>query len=154
MDGLLSHYLRVEDILIDLQVSDKLQVFKAIGRHFEHTRALPAEAVVSALLRREQLGSTAVGDGVAIPHARMQELDHIRAVYLRLSPALPFDTPDDKPVSDVLVLMVPSPAEQVHLDILAQAASLFLRNEFRKALHRCATPAEIKEVFDYWSDWS
>jgi PTS system nitrogen regulatory IIA component len=150
----LSLYLQVEDVVLDLQASNKLQVFNAIGQHFAEVHAFPAEMVVAALWRREQLGSTAVGDGVAIPHARVKELGRIHAAYLRLLPALEFDAPDDKRVSDVLVLLVPSPAEQIHLDILAQAASLFLRHEFRKALRRCATPAEIKAVFDYWSEWS
>ncbi|MGE3772144.1 MAG: PTS sugar transporter subunit IIA [Gammaproteobacteria bacterium] len=146
----LSEGLTVEDILLGVQVASKQQLFEIVDAHMQAAHGMPAESVASALQRREQAGSTALGHGIAIPHARVKELDRIRIVYARLVPALPFDAPDGQAVSHVLVLMVPAPATQAHLDILAQVSSLFSDPAFRKALDQCQDPIRIKEVFDRW----
>lgn len=148
--SVLGNHLAVDDILLDLQTAGKRPLFDAIGRHMQNIHGIPAESVATALLRREQAGSTALGCGVAIPHARVKLLDRIRLVYVRLAPALAFDTPDGEPVSHVLALMVPEPATQTHLDILAQVASLVSEPGFRKALYACRVPAQVKEVIDRW----
>lgn len=146
----LSTYLQVEDVVLDLEVPDKPHLFREIGRHMERVHALPFDWVVFGLLRREKAGSTALGEGVAIPHARVRDLDRVSALYMRLSPAIYFEAPDGKPVTDVLVLLVPGAATEIHLEILADAASLFSDQAFRKALHHCNDPAQVKEIFDRW----
>ena len=85
-------YLQAEDVLLGLNVSNKRQLFQAIGLHTERIGGLPADAVASALMRRELAGSTALGLGVAIPHARVNILKRIRALYVRLVPGLEFPT--------------------------------------------------------------
>ncbi|MET4575430.1 PTS sugar transporter subunit IIA [Ottowia thiooxydans] len=147
----LSTYLQVEDVVLDLEVPDKLHLFREIGRHMERVHGLPFDWVVFGLLRREKAGSTALGEGVAIPHARVRDLGRVCALYLRLSPAISFETPDGKPVTDVLGLMVPGPATEIHLEILADAVSLFSDPAFRETLHRCNDPAQVKEIFDRWT---
>ncbi|QBK03395.1 PTS sugar transporter subunit IIA [Hylemonella gracilis] len=140
--------LQTGDILLGLRTQTKLNLLMEISRHVERMHGLPAENVASALLRRERAGSTAIGEGVAIPHARVKDLDRILALYIRPASPLAFDAPDGQPVSDVLVLLVPSPAAQMHLDMLAQAASLFSHRAFRGALQRSETPWQIKQCFD------
>jgi len=149
MDALGKH-LAVEDVLLDIRAMDRQQLFDAIGRHMQNVHGLPAESVAAALLRREQAASTALGHGVAIPHARVKALDRMRLVYVRLAPALAFDTPDGEPVAHVLALMVPEPATQAHLDVLADVVSLVSEPGFRKALQACRAPAQVKEAFDRW----
>lgn len=140
--------LQTGDILLGVRTQTKLDLLMEIGRHVERMHGLPAESVASALLRRERAGSTAIGEGVAIPHARVKDLDRIRVLYIRLASPMAFDAPDGQPVSDVLVLLVPSPAAQMHLDFLAQAASLFSRRAFRDALRRSETAEQVKSCFD------
>jgi nitrogen PTS system EIIA component len=147
MNGL-STYLEVGDILLGVRSADKSQLFEAIGRHVQAAHGVPAQSVVSALRRREMAGSTALGHGVAVPHARVAELDRIRILYVRLSRALHFDAPDGQPVSDVVVLMVPAPATQDHLDLLARVAELFSDGGFRATLHGCHTPDGIRQLFE------
>lgn len=146
----LSQYLETRDILLNVQVTSKLQLFEIIGKHMMTAHGVPADSVASSLQRRELAGSTALGNGVAIPHARVKELGRIRLVYARLAPALDFDTPDSQAVSDVVALMVPAPATQDHLDVLAHVASLFSDQNFREALHACLDPIQVKEVFERW----
>lgn len=140
--------LQTEDVLLGLRSPTKLHLLMEIGRHVERVHGLPAESVASALLRRERAGTTALGEGAAIPHARVKDLDGIRVLYARPFTPLAFDAPDGLPVSDVLVLLVPGPAAQTHLDLLAQAATLFSNRAFRNALHRSDTPQQVKQWFD------
>lgn len=147
---MVSTYLEVDDILLGIQAKSKQQLFEAIGKHMQHTHGVPADSVASSLQRREAAGSTALGFGVAIPHARVKELDRIRMLYARLMPALAFDTPDSEAVFDVVVLLVPAPATQEHLDLLARVAALFSDKAFRKALHACQEPVHIHDVFVGW----
>ncbi|WP_406625630.1 PTS sugar transporter subunit IIA [Acidovorax sp. SDU_ACID1] len=148
--SVLSQYLAVRDILLDVHATSKLQLFEMIGKHMETAHGVPADSVASSLQRRELAGSTALGHGVAIPHAQIRELDRIRLVYVRPAPALAFDTPDNQPVSNVVALMVPSPATQDHLDVLAHLASLFSDQQFRKALQGCQGEIQVKETFERW----
>lgn len=146
----LSSHLEAGDILLEVQATDKRQLFEVIGRHMEAAHGVPADSVASSLQRRELAGSTALGQGVAIPHARVKELDRIRLVYVRLAPTVAFDTPDGQPVSDVVALMVPTPATQDHLDVLAHVASLFSDRDFRKTLRACQDPNQVKAVIERW----
>jgi PTS system nitrogen regulatory IIA component len=140
--------LRVEDIHLDLAVSNKNGLFDAIGQRLEASRRLPYEFVTSGLQRREAVGSTALGQGVAIPHARVKNLEEIVVSYVRLSSPILFDAPDQQPVSDILVLLVPKQATEEHLRILAEATQLFAARDFRLRLGACRTSEEVKALFD------
>ena len=147
----IANLLWPEDIVLDLDVSSKTQLFDEIGRHMEREHAMPQEWVVSSLDRREQVGSTGLGQGVAIPHARIRDLDHIQAAYVRLKSPIPYDAPDGRPVTDVLVLLVPKQATEEHLKILAETTQIFADRSFRERLHACAHALEVKRLFEEWS---
>jgi nitrogen PTS system EIIA component len=146
----IAELLPARDIILDLEVANKDQLFDAIGRHMEATHGLPKEWVVLSLSRREQVGSTGLGQGVAIPHARIKDLLCIQLAYLRLKEPIPFGAPDGKPVSDILVLLVPKPATEEHLAILAEASRLFSDANFREHLHQCKQPAVVRQLFVDW----
>ncbi|NBF04544.1 PTS transporter subunit EIIA [Pseudomonas sp. Fl5BN2] len=146
----LARYLQVEDILLTVNVSSKQRLFEQVGQHLQETRQLPGDWVSASLWRREQAASTAIGEGVALPHARLAELDRIHALYLRPQTAMAFGAPDQQPVSDILVLLVPAPADQQHLELLADAARLFSNPRFRQALLRCNDALQVKQLFDHW----
>jgi len=140
--------LAPRDILLDITVADKAGLLEKIAEHMEWVHGLPREAVLRSLLHREQIGSTALGQGIAIPHARIPELNRIQLAYLRLKPPIAFDAPDGKPVSDVLVILVPRQASEEHLRILADTSQVFSDARFREQLHRCVQPDEVKQLFD------
>lgn len=137
-----------EDILLDLDVASKPRFFDEIGRHMEREHAMPKEWVAHSLAHREQIGSTALGEGVAIPHARVKDLERIQLAYVRLKSPIPFDAPDGKPVTNILVLLVPRQATDAHLEILAEATQMFADRRFRERLHRCTHALEVKQLFD------
>ncbi len=96
--------------------------------------AIKPRDVVSAVMERERLGSTGVGSGVAIPHARLDGLDMVKAVFARLETPLEYDAVDDRPVDLVVLLLAPLDAGGDHLKALAQVSRLLRREETRARL--------------------
>lgn len=146
----LNAYLATEDILLHMEAGNKKVLFEAIGRHMEKVHGIPGESVAAALQRRELAASTALGCGVAIPHARVIGLNEIRMLYVRPVPPMASYAADGRPISDVVVLLVPAPAVQEHLDALAHVVALFSDDEFRRALRICQSPYEVRRLFENW----
>ena len=142
--------LSVDDILLDLEVSCKDQLIEQVSRHMQRVHGVPHHSVAASLFHRERIASTALGEGVAIPHARVKELDRIRVAYARVKSPIRFDAPDGKPVSVVLVLLVPKQAAEEHLTILAEATQLLSDCRFREEVERCGQPPQIKRLLDNW----
>ena len=139
----LAGVLAAEDILLDCDATTRERAFACVATALGSHHGLAAQDIVEGLETREALGSTALGQGVAIPHARLTGLKRAIAAFVRLRAAIPFDAPDGKPVSSLLVLLVPEGATDAHLELLAQAATLFCDRAFRDRLSRCAAAPEI-----------
>ena len=135
------------DILLDLEISSKSELLEEIGRHMERAHGMPHGSVTASLSHRERIESTALGQGVAIPHARVKDLDRIRIAYVRPKAPIPFDAPDGQPVADILILLVPKQAAEEHLTLLAEATQLLSERRFRERLHACKDPLEVMQLF-------
>jgi PTS system nitrogen regulatory IIA component len=133
-------------------VNSKGALLDLIGHHMESVHSLSHAWVAQGLEQREKAGSTAIGSGIAIPHARIAGLDRIQAAYFRLKSPIPFDAPDDVPVSDVFVLLVPRGATEEHLLLLATVSQLFADRQFRDALHRCTDPKQVHALIATWEN--
>ena len=142
--------LHSTDVVIDVDASDRAQLLHRAAEVLATCHGLPARAIEDALVARERLGSTALGHGVALPHARLAGLLEPAAVFLRTRVPIPFDAPDGKPVSQFLVLVVPPQAADHHLRLLACAATLFGNRSFRDALRAAATPEAIAALLADW----
>ncbi len=105
--------------------------------------SLPPDDVFSQLIAREKLGSTALGQGIAIPHCRVGNCPHPLGTLVTLEEAIDFDAPDDQPVDLLFVLLVPEEAHQEHLDILAGIARLFSNAEFCARLRSASNSDEL-----------
>jgi PTS system nitrogen regulatory IIA component len=135
------------DIVLGLDVPTRNRAFEEIARVFGTGHGLTESEVHAGLVRREKIGSTGLGLGVAIPHARVRGLAAPVAAFVRLKWAIPFDAPDGKPVTDILALLVPEEATDAHLLLLAQIADMFCDNSFRDELRACAQGAEVHATF-------
>jgi nitrogen PTS system EIIA component len=142
--------LSSKDIRLDMEVSSRDSLLQEIARHMEREHGMPQDWVFQSLSRREKIGSTALGEGVAIPHARIKDLQRIQLAYIRLRQPIPFDAPDDKPVSDILVILVPKEATEEHLRILSEVTQMFSDQQFRQQLRQCGEAGETKQLFDNW----
>src|SRR5207248_490916 len=103
------------NVLLGLDAPTKARVFEAIGVLFEANLGLPRQTVVDSLSAREKLGSTGLGQGIAIPHGRIKGLAEAQGAFARLAAPIAFDAPDGKPVSQIFVLLVPEHATEQHL---------------------------------------
>jgi PTS system nitrogen regulatory IIA component len=142
--------LSSEDILLELDVSTKESVFEEVGRLFERRHGLPRAQVVESLNEREKLGSTGLGQGVALPHARIKNLTQAVAAFVRLKLPIAFDAPDAKPVWAMLILLVPEHATEEHLQILAEFAQMFGDSRFRERLRTCDDAASVHQLMSDW----
>ena len=138
------------NILLDLDAGSKARLFDAVGALFEANRGLPRRAVVDSLLAREKLGSTGLGQGIAIPHGRIRGLTEAQGAFVRLKPPIPFEAPDGKPVAQVFVLLVPEQATDQHLQLLSELAQMFSETRFRENLADRTDAAGLKAVFERW----
>lgn len=110
---------------------------------------LDADALFDGLMARERLGSTAVGEGVAIPHCRIDGCDHPIAALVHLKEPVDFDAPDRAPVDLLFVLVVPQEAHSTHLELLASAARALNDPAYRAALRGAGGDLELFETALY-----
>lgn len=125
---------------------------KKVLEHIAHTIGaddddLSALPLLKKLIEREQLGSTGLGDGVAIPHCRTASVDTITACLVSLEHAVDFEATDDQDVDLLFALVVPETETSAHLDILAALAKIFSQESARKKLRNAANDTELFETF-------
>ncbi len=121
----LSQILTPQRTVCRVAAGSKERLFETIARiTCDDQHSLPYDEVLDRLVAREKLGSTGMGQGIAIPHCRISQCRRPLGSLLTLEEAIPFNAPDDKPVDLLFVLLVPVQAYQEHLDILANIAQL------------------------------
>ena len=141
-------WLQPQDFLMVPDASCGRDVIDRAARIVAAAHGLPVALVFDALWRREQAGSTGLGHGVAVPHARVAGIARPLTLYLRTAVPVPFDAPDAKPVADFLAILVPADgSNEDHLQLLAAIAGLFSDRRFRNGLHRAETPGAAAGVF-------
>ncbi|MCC7326665.1 MAG: PTS sugar transporter subunit IIA [Burkholderiales bacterium] len=138
------------NIALDLDVGSKPRLFDAVGALFAAQGGLDGASVASSLAAREKLGSTGLGQGVAIPHGRIKGLKEARGAFVRLKHPVPFDAPDGKPVSQVFVLLVPEQATDLHLQLLSELAQMFSERPFREKLAAVDNADDLVTLFRTW----
>src|SRR3954471_8802072 len=148
--SLVGQLLAPSHVLLDLQVSSKKRLFEQAGLLFENQHAIARSVVFDSLFARERLGSTGLGQGVAIPHGRIKGLKEALGAFIRVAQPVPFDAPDGNPVTLVFVLLVPEKATEKHLQILSELAQMFSDKALREALSRAADAAALHELITSW----
>ncbi len=144
--------LPAEHVLVDLDVASKKRVFEQVGLLFENHRGLSRALIYDSLFARERLGSTGLGQGVAIPHGRIKGLRDAVGAFVRTRDPIPFEAPDGRPVSQIFVLLVPEDATEVHLEILSELAQMFSDKGFRDRLATAPDAATLHALFVAWPD--
>ncbi len=139
-------FLPLDNIVLELDHTSKEQVFETMSQLFNEHHGIAYDMIKRNLLAREQLGSTALGAGVAIPHAKIKGLKQPVAALVRLAKPIAFDAPDDQAVSLFIFLLVPENATQQHLDILAEIAQLLSDPLKRQQLATESNPATIHDL--------
>lgn len=148
--NLIANLLPPSNILLDAQVTSKKRVFEQAGLVFENNQGVARSKVFDSLFARERLGSTGLGQQVAVPHGRIKGLREPVASLVRVHDPIPFDAPDGQPVKLLMFLLVPENANQHHLDILSELAQMLSDAEFREKLF---TEPDAKAIHHMISSW-
>jgi nitrogen PTS system EIIA component len=147
----ISKILLPDNILLDTESTSKKRVFERVGLLFENNQQIARSQVFDSLFAREKLGSTGLGQGVAIPHGRIAKLRDATAAFVKTSHPIPFDAPDGLPVDLIFVLLVPERATDLHLQILGELAQMFSDTQFRNRMIACEDTTSIYQLFNDWS---
>jgi nitrogen PTS system EIIA component len=123
--------------------ASKRQVLGVIAEIAARSFGMKAPEVFEALLEREAAGSTGVGQGVAVPHARLKGLGRLRAVFVRLEQPVAFEAVDDRPVDLIFALFAPPEASGEHLRALARVSRLLRQSDIREQLRQARSADAI-----------
>lgn len=148
--NLISPLLPVSNVLLDVDVSSKKRVFEQVGLLFENNHQIARSLVFDSLFAREKLGSTGLGQGIAIPHGRIKGLKEAIGAFVRMKQSIPFDAPDGQNVNLIFVLLVPDRATDLHLQILSELAQMFSDKPLRERLLGVQTAAELHQLILDW----
>ena len=120
----LADLVTLRGVVAQLRAPTKRQVLQELARRAAAVTGVADKRIYDALVERERLGTTGIGDGVAIPHCRLPELTRLYGLFARLERPVPFEAIDDQPVDLVFVLLAPQEAGAEHLKALARVSRL------------------------------
>ena len=151
--NLIAKLLAPGNILLNLDVSSKKRMFEQVGLLFENNQGIARNLVFDSLFARERLGSTGLGQGVAIPHGRIKGLREAIGAFLRLQTPVAFDAPDGQAVSLIFVLLVPEQATEHHLQILSELAQMFSDKQLRRHLAEATDTGDLHRHITAWQPY-
>ena len=146
-----ANFLTVERISCGNTAGSKKRILEEVGRLLaSSTPDLTQDKVFDKLLERERLGSTGLGHGIALPHARMTGVDQAWGAFIQLSGGVDFDAIDNQKIDLAFGLLVPEEATQEHLNLLAKLASLFSNSDLCTRLREAESEEHIHQMIQQW----
>ena len=145
--------MEIKDILspdctvCSIQGTSKKRVFEIISQvASEHLTEVDQNTILMSLLNREKMGSTGIGNGIAIPHGRLAGLTKVMAILLTCTPSIDCDSIDNKPVDVFFAILVPEDQAQGHLQTLATIATKLSDKDVIKALRNAKDNQQLFET--------
>lgn len=144
MTSAIDSILKPEHALKNVPASSKKKVLEYLGSFIaEHIPESSADDIYTRLLSRERMGSTGIGEGIAIPHCRLKQCDATFTVLLHLEEPIDFDAIDKQPVDLIFALIVPEEATDEHLQTLSMLAQKLSQADYRDALRNATDSAGL-----------
>ena len=143
----ISTILKQEHIIEELNSSDKKNVLSELSTFLEIKGEITSkEKLLVALIEREKLGSTGIGENVAIPHAKISEIDKIITVFGRSKNGVEFESLDKKPVNFIFLVLAPENSTGEHLKALARISRLFKNTSLRESVLKASEADQIYSI--------
>ncbi len=142
----LSELINSDSIVSTLKVGSKKQALQELAQVAESITGISSRDIFGTVLQRERLGSTGVGQGIAIPHGKLDGLDRLFAIFARLDTPIGFDAMDDQPVDLIFMLLAPESAGADHLKALARISRTLRDPSITRKLRDSASKAEIYSI--------
>ena len=133
-------------VIASLPAGDKPQLLRDLSERAARQLGIDSETILNALRSREMLGSTGIGQGIALPHARIAGLEHFFGLFARLERPINFDAIDDGPVDLVFLLLIPEQAGNEHLAALAAVSRRLRQREVAARLRSAKASSELHEI--------
>ena len=143
---LIEELLSLDAIFVSLKARSRRHAFETMLDRLSESHALDRARALGLLLEREKLGSTAIGGGVALPHALVEEIDGALGCFARLDKPIGFDAPDDKPVDLLFLLLVDTAHGAQHARTIAHISLVMSQKPLQDALRRAKSRDEIFEL--------
>ena len=142
----ISQLLDNGSIIANLSARDKKGVIDELALAISETTNIPAKELATVLMEREQLGSTGIGGGIAIPHGKLDSVKSIIVGFGLSRKGVEYDSLDNKPVHIFFLLLTPENSTGGHLKVLAQISKLLKMNEFKKSLIAAEDVEDVYEI--------
>ena len=144
----ISALLSPQRIFLDTEITSKKKLLELIATTVAEQTDSAQSCIYNGLLDRERLGSTGLGQGFAVPHARLANLDKTLGCFFRLKEAINFEAPDNLPVDLVFTVIVPEEATEEHLMILSALASIFSKSDVCEAIRNAQSGDEVARIIE------
>ena len=139
-------FLDPDRVILDLRSPNKPRMLDELSRRAAKILNIDAQTIFDALKKREQLGSTGVGDGIAIPHARLEGMKEVVGFFARIKPPVEFDAIDARKVDLLFLLLTPSQASSDHLNALASVSRLLRNSDVSKTLRGADSAEQLYSI--------
>ena len=139
----LQDFLPLENVIVGLRADTKPHVLRQLAALAANRTGLDAQIIFASLLERERLGSTGLGEGIAIPHARLEALEEPLCLFAKLARPVDFEAMDDQPVDIVVLLLSPADAGREAITMLSSVARRFRDDRVLPAVCQAGSAEEI-----------
>ncbi len=145
-------FIKPDSIYVDVDVDSKKNLFKQISNIFSKEDSDKGSVIIEKLNERERLGSTGIGNGVAIPHSKINSIEKTKVIFLKLKSAIDFSASDKVDVDLVFVILAPKNCQSEHLLVLSSISSFLRKKSIVQRLRDLNKPMDIHNFFKKFSE--
>ena len=139
-------YLTEDSIILDCGSKSQKSALEIISNNMSKLTSTNKDEIFEKLYEREKLGTTAFGNGIAIPHARIEGIDDAKIIILKLDQAIDFNSIDNIKVDIIISLLVPKDSNDVHIKLLSNIATLLDKEVFRDQLRQANIASDVIKI--------
>ena len=144
----ITNFLTEESIIMDCDSKSQKNTLEVLSNKMAELTSTNKDEIFQKLYEREKLGTTAFGNGIAIPHARIEGIQNAKIIILKLTEAIDFNSIDGNKVDIVMSLFVPNDNNEMHVELLSSIASLLDNQVFREKIRTANTASDVMMIID------
>jgi PTS system nitrogen regulatory IIA component len=144
----ITNFLTEDSIIMDCDSKSQKNTLEVISNKMAELTSTNKDEIFQKLYEREKLGTTAFGNGIAIPHARIEGIQNAKIIILKLTEAIDFNSIDGNKVDIVMSLFVPNDNNEMHVELLSSIASLLDNQVFREKIRTANTASDVMMIID------
>ena len=144
----ITNFLTEDSIIMDCDSRSQKNTLEVISNKMAELTSTNKDEIFQKLYEREKLGTTAFGNGIAIPHARVEGIQNAKIIILKLTEAIDFNSIDGNKVDIVMSLFVPHDNNEMHIELLSSIASLLDNQVFREKIRTANTASDVMMIID------